>query len=150
VQSDRPAGTVVGQNPNGSAPAGSTVTLLVSKAVATVSPVPVPDVVGLSYGAASSLLRVAGFELTREDVESDRPAGTVVAQNPSGSAPAKSTITLSVSKGPGEIPVPDVRPPRSREPGSSLRAKTSTPTRPPESSLRKTRPEARQPARRSR
>ena len=46
--------------------------------------------------------------MSRVDVESDQPADRVVDQSPSGSAPAGSTIKLSVSKGPKTSSVPDV------------------------------------------
>ena len=49
-----------------------------------------------------------GFAVSRVNVESDQPAGTVVDQSPSSSAPAGSTIKLSVSKGPKTSSVPDV------------------------------------------
>ena len=46
----------------------------------------------------------------RDDVDSDEPKGTVVAQDPAGNSTASkgSTVRLSVSKGPATIEVPDV------------------------------------------
>ena len=42
----------------------------------------VPDVVGTTSSEATSTLRDAGFEANLVSVPSDRPPGTVVAQNP--------------------------------------------------------------------
>jgi eukaryotic-like serine/threonine-protein kinase len=51
-----------------------------------------------------------GFAVKRQDVESDQPKDTVVGSDPqAGSAVAPgSTVTLSVSKGPKSLAVPDV------------------------------------------
>ena len=48
--------------------------------------------------------------MERKEVDSDQPAGVVVGQDPSGGSrrPRGSTVTLSVSKGPGTLVVPDV------------------------------------------
>ena len=64
-------------------------------------PVYVPDVVGRAQGEAESILRNAGFQVSVDDkpVHSDKPAGTVAAQSPSGSAPQHSVITLTISDG---------------------------------------------------
>jgi serine/threonine-protein kinase len=71
-------------------------------------PVSVPYVVGLSFDQASSQLQNAGFAVARENVDSNQPADTVVAEDPTGSAPPGSTVKLSVSKGPKQSTVPDV------------------------------------------
>ena len=75
-----------------------------------VKPLTIPSVVGQPYESAASALQGAGFKVARRNVDSTEPAGTVVDQQPDGggTAPAGSTITLSVSKGPTEQPVPDV------------------------------------------
>jgi serine/threonine-protein kinase len=79
----------------------------VSKGVQQVA---VPSVVGLQVDVAESQLQLAGFTVGRTDVDSDAPAGEVVDQSPPGNstAPKGSSVTLSVSKGPATVTVPDV------------------------------------------
>ena len=107
VASSKPPDTVTGQDPPGGKTVvkGSKVRINVSSGPADVS---VPSVIGLSFDQASAALQNQGFAVSRVDVESDQPADRVVDQSPSGSAPAGSTIKLSVSKGPKTSSVPDV------------------------------------------
>jgi eukaryotic-like serine/threonine-protein kinase len=107
VHSSKPPNTVTGQDPQAGTQVvkGSRVRINVSSGPA---PVSVPYVVGLQYDAAAAELQNAGFGVKRTNVESDKPKGQVVAQNPSGTAAPNSTITLSVSKGPKLSQVPDV------------------------------------------
>jgi serine/threonine-protein kinase len=108
VPSNKPVGTVTGQEPKTGAKVikGSRVRINVSSGPAEVD---VPSVIGLSFADASAALQNDGFAVgPRRDVDSDQPKGTVVDQSPSGSAPRGSTITLSVSKGPKTSTVPDV------------------------------------------
>ncbi|MGP4113102.1 Stk1 family PASTA domain-containing Ser/Thr kinase [Streptomyces sp. 4N509B] len=73
----------------------------------------VPGVVGLPEGTAAQRLRDAGFEVevAPERVHSQEEAGTVARQTPAGgtTAGAGDTVTLTVSRGPEMIVVPDVR-----------------------------------------
>ena len=73
-------------------------------------PVAVPSVIGLSYDSAAAQLQSAGFTVGRADVDSNQPAGQVVDQSPPGNSTASkgSSVTLSVSKGPTTVTVPDV------------------------------------------
>jgi eukaryotic-like serine/threonine-protein kinase len=107
VHSNKPPNTVTGQDPspNTQVVKGSRVRINVSSGPA---PVSVPNVVGLQYDVAAGQLQSAGFGVARTDVESDKPKGQVVAENPSGTAAPNSTITLSVSKGPKQAEIPDV------------------------------------------
>jgi beta-lactam-binding protein with PASTA domain/predicted Ser/Thr protein kinase len=107
VHSNKPPNTVTGQDPQPGTQVvkGSRVRINISSGPA---PVSVPNVVGLQYDAAAAQLQNAGFGVRRTDVESDKPKGQVVAQEPSGTAAPNSTITLSVSKGPKLSQVPDV------------------------------------------
>jgi serine/threonine-protein kinase len=93
------AGTVVVE--------GTRVRINVSKGP---KPVTVPNVVNLPYDQAAAELQRAGFAVTRVDVGSNLPEGTVVDQDPSGgtSGSKGSTVTLSVSRGPSTAAVPDV------------------------------------------
>jgi serine/threonine-protein kinase len=70
----------------------------------------VPPVVGLPYEEANSRLQGAGFAVSRRDVDSNEPAGTVVRQDPDANefATKGSTVTVFVSKGPKTTAVPDV------------------------------------------
>ena len=109
INSSADPNTVTATAPSGGAvvPWNTEVRVNVSKGP---KPVLVPDVLGQPYENANSALQGAGFKTARQDVESDDPKGTVVATDPApgtGAAPG-STITLSVSKGPKESPVPDV------------------------------------------
>ncbi|MGY1697920.1 Stk1 family PASTA domain-containing Ser/Thr kinase [Geodermatophilus sp. SYSU D00814] len=82
----------------------TTVTLSVSDGTAEV-----PDVTGQDGAAATQALRTAGFTaVTTEEVDSDQPAGTVVASAPAAGqqAAADDPITLQVSGGAAEITVP--------------------------------------------
>jgi serine/threonine-protein kinase len=73
-------------------------------------PVAVPNVVGLQVDIATAQLNTAGFPVLPTRVDSDRPAGEVVAQDPPGNSTTSkgATVRLSVSKGPETVPVPDV------------------------------------------
>src|SRR6478735_2482704 len=87
--------------------AGSSVRINVSSGP---KPVAVPSVIGQSYDSAAAQLQSAGFTVGRVDVDSDQPAGQVVDQSPPGNSTASngSSVTLSVSKGPTTVTVPDV------------------------------------------
>ncbi len=69
-----------------------------------------PDVVGRGENQARTTLGEAGFEVTTELENSDRPAGKVIDQDPSGDSfvDPGSTVTITVSSGPPEVSVPDV------------------------------------------
>jgi beta-lactam-binding protein with PASTA domain/predicted Ser/Thr protein kinase len=109
VTSSQPGGTVTAQDPSAGTVlvAGSTVRVNVSKGPKQVA---VPNVVGLQVDIATAQLNTAGFPVLPTQVESDRPAGEVVAQDPPGNSTANAgaTVSLSVSKGPSTVAVPDV------------------------------------------
>jgi beta-lactam-binding protein with PASTA domain len=67
-------------------------------------------VIGESYEKAKASVQRSGFIVARRDVDSDRPEGVVVDQDPPGRTlrPKRSKVTLSVSKGPQTGTVPDV------------------------------------------
>jgi serine/threonine-protein kinase len=110
VNSSQTAGLVTAQDP---APGltvveGATVRINVSRGP---KPVGVPSVIGLFYDQAAAQLQAAGFAVRRApDVDSDQPQNVVVDQSPPGNstAPNGSTVTLTVSKGPATVEVPDV------------------------------------------
>jgi serine/threonine-protein kinase len=109
VYSEKEPGTVTGQSPAAGekVKVGTRVQINVSRGV---KPLSIPDVRGQPYESAASALQGAGFKVARRNVDSTEPAGTVIDQQPSAgnTAPAGSTITLSVSKGPVDQPIPDV------------------------------------------
>ncbi|GAA3988398.1 Stk1 family PASTA domain-containing Ser/Thr kinase [Streptomyces marokkonensis] len=107
---DVPQGFVVSTKPvtGTTVRAGSAVALVVSKG----SPVDVPDVTGDDLADARADLTEAGLkvEVATEQVNSEHDKGQVARQTPApGSRAAKGdTVTLTVSKGPEMIEVPDV------------------------------------------
>ncbi|MFI8003863.1 Stk1 family PASTA domain-containing Ser/Thr kinase [Streptomyces sp. NPDC086010] len=103
AESDETPGTVISQNPEGGSKAekDSEVTITVAKK----STQNVPGVVGRSFEDAEAQLKGVGFEnVSRTDVDSDQPAGTVIEQTPpANSKQAKDVqIVLKVSKGPAQ------------------------------------------------
>ena len=67
--------------------------------------IPVPSVVGQTQEAATAALQGAGFGVTvGGSTPSDVTAGSVASQSPSGAAPAGTTISLTLSSGPGAPP----------------------------------------------
>jgi eukaryotic-like serine/threonine-protein kinase len=107
IHSDKPQNTVIAQDPKSGVTVvkGTRVRINVSSGPAAVS---VPNVIGLPFAQASRQLQNAGFSVARTDSGSSQPKGTVINEEPSGSAPPGSTITLTVSKGPSTSTVPDV------------------------------------------
>lgn len=88
--------------------AGSAIALTVSKG----SPVDVPDVTGEDLDTARQDLRDAGLKVTvdPQQVNSEYDKGQVARQTPAGAASAArgDTVTLTLSKGPEMVKVPDV------------------------------------------
>ncbi|MEU6483409.1 Stk1 family PASTA domain-containing Ser/Thr kinase [Streptomyces sp. NPDC046887] len=116
-ESDADPGEVIEQSPEGGTEAekGSEVVITISRQARET----VPAVTGSQFDAAKSQLETLGFEVARSDVDSDKPAGEVTAQDPQGNsrAPKGSKVTLQVSKGPQtptptQKPVPNVVPQR--------------------------------------
>jgi serine/threonine-protein kinase len=109
IYSSEQPDTVTAQQPHAgdSVVQGTSVRINVSRGA---KPVPVPDVTGQPYANAKSALEGKGFQVAREDIQSDMAQGVVVAENPpQGTAVPRGTkITLSVSKGPATTQVPDV------------------------------------------
>jgi serine/threonine-protein kinase len=101
-------GDVVRQDPSiGKAPRGSLVQLWVSKGRA---PVPIPAVVGKQQDRAERLLRDAGFRPVVAVAFSDQIGrGLVISVDPQEATPTayRSAVTITVSQGPQEFPVPN-------------------------------------------
>ncbi len=109
VNSNEPQNTVIAQDPKPGdvVEEGTTVRINVS---AGPKPIGVPSVLGQPYESALAQLQGAGFAVARRDADSNQPAGTVIDQSPAGgeTAPRGATITLTVSRGPQTVAVPDV------------------------------------------
>jgi eukaryotic-like serine/threonine-protein kinase len=107
---DVPRGFVIGTDPEADTErhAGSAIALTVSKG----SPVDVPDVTGESLQDAKADLEEAGLKVkvAAERVNSEFDKGQVARQTPAegNRAATGDTVTLTLSKGPEMIEVPDV------------------------------------------
>ncbi|MHC5700616.1 Stk1 family PASTA domain-containing Ser/Thr kinase [Streptomyces tirandamycinicus] len=103
-------GTVIGSDPAAGTERrpDSAVALVVSKG----APIDIPDVTGESVEDATSALADAGLKVrvAPEQVHSPEQAGAVARQSPAegGRAAGGDTVTLTVSKGPRMVEVPDV------------------------------------------
>jgi serine/threonine-protein kinase len=91
-------GKVTSQNPPATSQVakGSTVKLAVGKKKQDPT---VPDVVGEDFDSAKAKLENANYVVKKQEQDSDKPEGQVIAQDPSGQQPEGTTITLTVSNG---------------------------------------------------
>ncbi|WP_030932721.1 Stk1 family PASTA domain-containing Ser/Thr kinase [Streptomyces sp. NRRL S-646] len=107
---DVPKGSVISTTPEAGTKrhAGSAITLVVSKG----SPVDVPDVTGEDLADAKADLEDAGLtvKVASAQINSEYDKGQVAAQTPAGDSQAADgdTVTLTLSKGPEMVEVPDV------------------------------------------
>ncbi|MFI5914939.1 Stk1 family PASTA domain-containing Ser/Thr kinase [Dactylosporangium sp. NPDC051541] len=88
---------------------GQAITVFVSKGP---NPVKVPLVVGKTQDQAKQALDKVGIKIGKvEEVESDKPKGQVVSQSigDGNSVADGMSIDLQISKGPAQIPMPEVR-----------------------------------------
>ncbi|MFD8407379.1 Stk1 family PASTA domain-containing Ser/Thr kinase [Streptomyces anulatus] len=102
-ESEKTEGTVILQDPKGGAKAEEGAEITITVAVQTTDPM--PDVRTRQYDAAVAQLNQLGFtNVSRADVDSEKPAGEVIEQTPAGpSKQAKDVqIVLKVSKGPAQ------------------------------------------------
>jgi serine/threonine-protein kinase len=104
VESDQPAGTVLGSNPSpgNQVDAGTRITLQVSGGVTTLT---VPDVIGQTEAAARAALQSAGFTNVQvQPTENDGTVeeGEVVNTNPApgSSAAPDDAVVLLIATGP--------------------------------------------------
>jgi eukaryotic-like serine/threonine-protein kinase len=106
VGSDSPVGTVLGTDPGAGTvwPQTKTVAILVA------SGPPLPDFIGLTVPQAQQLAGQHGITLQQEQVaNSQSPPGTITGQQPAAGSTfqAGQTVTIDVSNGPAEVPIPD-------------------------------------------
>jgi beta-lactam-binding protein with PASTA domain/serine/threonine protein kinase len=104
-----PAGIVISVSPKPTTllQRGASVTLTVSKGKA---PISVPNVIGQDFNSAAAQLSGLGLVVAQTQKQSDKPAGTVIAQNPQGGSGVEKNaqVTLTVSSGPPQVQVPNV------------------------------------------
>jgi beta-lactam-binding protein with PASTA domain/predicted Ser/Thr protein kinase len=109
INSGKPVDTVIAQDPKGGTKVDEHTKVRINVSSGP-KPVGVPDERGRPYDSAASALQAQGFAVARVDVQSDQPAGIVIAQSPAPNtfAPPRSTVTLTVSTGPPTSTVPEV------------------------------------------
>ena len=104
-----PQGVVISTDPKADSPLkpGSTVTLVVSKGRA---PITVPDFSGKNINDARTEAQKLGLTVVEQYKDNDQPADQVIDQSPKPGTGAEKDdeIKLVVSKGPPQVPVPDV------------------------------------------
>jgi serine/threonine-protein kinase len=104
-----PKGQVISTTPNGGTlfAQGQRVTVVVSSGVAQFA---LPNVVGLDQDTAQSTLQDKGLVPVIQEQTSDQPEGNVIQQDPLAGTKvsAGDRVTLTVSKGPATVAVPDV------------------------------------------
>ena len=86
---------------------GTRVRLLVSSGPEQVT---VPNVVGLSSESGQARMDDVGLGVSVTEAESQEPEGEVIAQDPAGGTRVDpgSRVTLTISKGPRQVEIPDV------------------------------------------
>ncbi|WP_411075387.1 Stk1 family PASTA domain-containing Ser/Thr kinase [Streptomyces sp. cmx-4-7] len=109
-ESDEDPGSVLRQNPGGGTKAEQNTEVTITIAKKKLSQL--PNVKDRAYEQAVQQLSTVGFtNVTKEEVDSDKPAGTVVDQTPQGDSnqPKDVQVTLKVSKGPQQtkVTIPD-------------------------------------------
>jgi serine/threonine-protein kinase len=125
-----PVGIVFRQSPEASerVPKGNAVQVFVSTGKPRVA---VPDVLGAREAAAEVTLRAAGLVPDTREIFSDKPVGTVIAQDPKGgtSIVRGSTVRINISKGQQNIGIPSVIGLSFNEAARQLRSEGFTPVR---------------------
>jgi serine/threonine-protein kinase len=103
-----PKGRVIKTRPGASETVdyGSRVVIVVSSGPKQVQ---VPGVVGLTQSSAETALGARKLTVSVTEAASDKPKGEVIQQNPTAGAQVDegTTVTLTVSKGQPQVPVPD-------------------------------------------
>jgi len=109
-------------------PKGNAVRIFVSTGKPRVA---VPDVLGAREADAVLTLRRAGLVPDVRDIFSDKPTGTVIAQDPKGgtSVVKETTVRINISKGQQNIGIPSVIGQSFDEASRQLRAAGLTPVR---------------------
>lgn len=115
VTSDKPAGTVIAQEPAapGSVPLTQPISLMVSTGASSGGGVVVPDMVQRPYDEAVNLLQSSGLKAGRqEEYAPNTPEGMVLAMSPraGSSVPSGARVTLTVASHNGQLAVEEQAP----------------------------------------
>lgn len=99
---DVEVGKIAAQTPAAgtTAKAGDTITYQLSKGP---NEADVPNVVGKTEDEAQAALTAAGFNVSVQREESNKPEGTVTKQSATGKLARKSTVTITVAKAPSQV-----------------------------------------------
>jgi serine/threonine-protein kinase len=101
------SGTVIRWSPQGTAPLGSTVNVVVSSGPPIET---IPSLTGQTCAGATTTLQAIGMKITCTQAYSDTvPNGQVVSWSPTGTATEGTTVTVVTSQGPQPVTIPDVR-----------------------------------------
>lgn len=101
-----PAGTVISWTPNGQAPEGSTVSVVVSSGPPEEN---IPTLTGSTCQGATTALQAVGLVAKCTNVYSTTVANTqVVSWSPTGQALWGSTVTVNISQGPPPVAIPNI------------------------------------------
>lgn len=100
------SGAVISWSPQGHAPYGSSVNVVVSSGPPLET---IPSLTGSTCQGATTTLQAIGLVAQCQQTYSATvPNGQVVSWTPTGQAPEGSTVVIQVSQGPPPVPVPDV------------------------------------------
>ncbi|MFF9770309.1 Stk1 family PASTA domain-containing Ser/Thr kinase [Streptomyces sp. NPDC014636] len=126
---DQPKGNVCSQNPEAgtNVAKGDTIDLVISAGAPKVT---VPDVRGIQFDQAESLLKGKGFEVEKKTEVSAQTPGVVITQDPDGGVSKEkgTTITVTVAKAEEKIAVPDVTGKTCDEAKAEIQAKGLVPS----------------------
>lgn len=100
------SGAVINWSPQGQAPLGSTIHVVVS----TGPPVEtIPSLTGSTCQGATTTLQALSLKAQCQNTYSTTvPVGQVVSWSPTGQAPQGTTVVVQISQGPPPVPVPDM------------------------------------------
>jgi serine/threonine-protein kinase len=107
VASNPQVGTVAGTTPA----AGTSIPENQPVAVNVVAGLALPNLVGQNIGTIQGWAGQNNVNIQPAQVDSNQPQGTIVAQSPAPMTPVQpgQTVSVSVSNGPPQIPIPDVQ-----------------------------------------
>jgi eukaryotic-like serine/threonine-protein kinase len=71
---------------------------------------PLPNLVGQQFTTAQGMAQSGGFQLNQQSVTSSQPPGTITSQSPAPGTPISNgeVVTVQVSSGPPQVPIPNV------------------------------------------
>ncbi|HXW32179.1 MAG TPA: PASTA domain-containing protein [Acidimicrobiales bacterium] len=100
------SGSVISWSPQGHAPYGSSVHVVVSSGPPVET---IPSLTGSTCQGATTALQAIGFKIQCQQAYSTSvPNGQVISWSPTNQAPEGTMVVVQVSQGPPPVPVPDV------------------------------------------